>query len=161
MLVSTRRSSLTWKVNVEGTDRPYEDIEYTTIVEGEFGGPKLGGDPGLLEPRVPKTEVIQSQDAYTAFFEGSPPNTPDVNWEEEMVVAVALGEHHTGGSTVEIDRIRYHTAGVMQDSVEIRFHVVHKSEIHAAVTTPCHAVRCKRVGDRYDFVQTDTKHQEG
>ena len=58
------------------------DIEFVTIVRG---------DDVLDGPNVGKEAIINDLDAYTVFFEGSPPNTPDVNWEEEMVVAVALG----------------------------------------------------------------------
>lgn len=132
---------------MEGTDHPYDDLEYVTIDQGEFGGPK-----------VAKEEVISSQDAYTTFFEDSPPNTPDVNWEEEMVLAVALGERRSGGYSVEINRIRHHTIGFMQGSVEIRYvETVSSGATHDALTYPYHAVKCQRVGYRYDF----TKETEG
>src|SRR5215213_6692287 len=94
------------------TDQPYEDIEYVTIVRGE----------NVLDgPKAAKEEVISDQETYTTFFEGSPPNTPDVNWEEEMVVAVALGVRATGGYSVEINRVRHHTTGNRQCTVEIRY----------------------------------------
>jgi hypothetical protein len=121
------------------SDVPMEDIKYVTISQGEDDGPKSS-----------KEEVISNEDAYTTFFDGSPPNTPDVNWEEEMVVAVALGERSSGGYSVEITSIRHH-----KGSVEIRYTETVPTGVSTdPITCPYHAVKCQRVGDRYDFVHT-------
>jgi hypothetical protein len=84
------------------TNHGAEDIEFVTIAQGEFEGPKAA-----------KEEVIKNQDAFAAFFEGSPPNTPDVNWNEEVVLVVALGERTGGGYSVEITNIVPETIGIM------------------------------------------------
>jgi hypothetical protein len=124
-------------------DGPIEDIEYVTISQGEDDGPKAA-----------KEVVINDLDAYAAFFDGSPPNTPDVNWEEEMVVGVALGERTSGGYSVEITSIRHHTIGLMQGSVEIRYVERVPSGVSTdPITCPYHAVKCQRVGYRYDFMK--------
>jgi hypothetical protein len=123
---------------------PEEEIEYVTISRGEDGGPKDA-----------KEEVINNQDAYKSFFDGSPPNTPDVNWEEEMIVAVALGQPSSGGYSVEITSIRLHTIGLMQGSVEIRYVEKVPSGVSTGPKTrPYHAVKCQRVGYRYYFIHT-------
>jgi hypothetical protein len=64
-------------------------------------------------PQAAKEEWIRDQDVYTAFFEGSQPDRPDVNWEEEMVLAVSLGERRSGGYSVEITKIIPETIGIM------------------------------------------------
>jgi hypothetical protein len=123
-------------------DGPIEDIEYVTLSQGEDDGPEAA-----------KEEVINNQDAYTTFFDGSPPNTPDVNWEEEMVVAVALGERSSGGYSVEITNIKHHTTGLTQGSVEIRYVERVPSGVSTdPITCPYHAVKCQRVDYRYDFI---------
>jgi len=123
---------------------PEEEIEYVTISQGEDGGPKDA-----------KESVISDQDAYKSFFDGSPPNTPDVNWEEEIVVAVALGQPSSGGFSVEITSIRFHTIGPVQGSVEIRYVEKVPSGVSTdPITRPYHAVKCQRVGYRYNFIHT-------
>src|SRR5215213_9373716 len=92
------------------TGLPVEDVEYVTISRGEDGGPTSA-----------KEEIINDPDAYVAFFDGSPPDEPDLDWEEEMAVAVALGERSSGGYSVEITSIRHRTIGIMQGSVDIRY----------------------------------------
>jgi hypothetical protein len=123
------------------TDHGAEDIEFVTIAQGEFDGPKAA-----------KEEVIRTQDAYTAFFEGSPPNTPDVNWDEEEVLAVSLGERRSGGYSVEITKIIPETIGIMGGTAWVHYvETVASGATHDALTYPYHAVKCEQNPYRYIF----------
>lgn len=120
---------------------PIENIAFTTVAQEQQGGPKTA-----------KEAVIGSQGDYTAFFDGAPPDSPDVNWEEEIVVAVALGERRTGGYSVEITSIRLDTIGIAAGTVSISY--VERTPEDGApdvLTYPYHVVKCRRVGIRYFF----------
>jgi hypothetical protein len=120
---------------------PIDTIAFTTVAHGQQDGPKTA-----------KEEVIGSHAAYTAFFDGSPPDSSDVNWDEEIVVAVALGERRTGGYSVEITRIALTTIGITAGTVFISY--VERTPEDGApdvLTYPYHAVKCRRAGIRYFF----------
>ncbi len=120
-----------------------DNIEYVSIAQGEDGGPKEA-----------KEEVITSQGAYSAFFDDSPPVLPDVDWEHEMVVAVALGERTSGGYSVQITSISLVTMGFLQGTVTIWYvETTPSGGSTDPFIYPYHAVKCQRVGYRYDFIK--------
>jgi hypothetical protein len=125
------------------TDGTVRDIEFTTVAQGEYDG-----------PHTAKEEVIRSLDDYSAFFDGSPPNNPDVDWEKEVILAVALGERRSGGYSVEITKIILHLVGIRQGFNDISYVETTPSGITTdALTYPYHAVKCQREGSRYAFIK--------
>jgi hypothetical protein len=56
-------------------------------------------------------EILRDDDAYASFWERlhanqeSPPERPAVDFEERVVVAIALGKRPTGGYGVKIDEV--------------------------------------------------------
>lgn len=116
-------------------------IEFTTVTQGEYGGPQTA-----------KEAVILSQDDYSAFFNGSPPNNPDVDWTNDVIIAVALGERRSGGYSVEITEIILHLVGLRQGFNDVSYVEKTPSGITTdALTYPYHAVKCRREGSRYAF----------
>lgn len=125
------------------TNHGAEDIEFVTIAQGEFDGPKAA-----------KEEVVKNQDAYAVFFEGSPPNAPDVNWNEEDVLAVALGERTSGGYSVEITNIVPENIGIMGGTAWVHYvETVPSGPTTDVMTYPYHAVKCGQNPYRYIFIK--------
>jgi hypothetical protein len=118
-------------------------IEFTTVAQGVYDG-----------PHTTKEEVIRNRDEYRAFFDGSPPNDPDVDWDNEVIVAVALGERRSGGYSVDITEIILHLIGIRQGFNDIFYRETTPSGISTdALTYPYHAVKCGREGSRYAFMK--------
>jgi hypothetical protein len=115
---------------------PSTNIEFVTLAQDEQGGPATA-----------KEEVIESQDGYTSFFDGSPPNSPKVDWSQEVAIAVALGEQTTGGYGVEITEIVHHNIGITGGRTFIRY-LIRKPKpedvVPMIMTYPYHIVKCQR-----------------
>src|SRR3712207_4130048 len=76
-------------------------IPFTPLIQADHG------------PHEPAERVIRNEQEYYAFWGGSPPSQPDVDFSKEVVVAVAVGERPTGGYQVAITGITRINIGIL------------------------------------------------
>ncbi|MDD2777813.1 MAG: protease complex subunit PrcB family protein [Methanocellales archaeon] len=79
------------------------------------------------------------------------PNPPNVNFEDEMIIAVFQGRHFTGGYAIEITQIVE-----KENSVEIFVKEISPppdSMVTQAFTQPYHIVKVKRVDKEVVFIR--------
>lgn len=106
-----------------------------------------------------QTRVISSQSEWESFWlnhTGSNADRPVIDFDEQSVLAVLLGERNTGGYTVEITRVQ-ETARIL--TVEYQeIEPPADSSVIQILTYPSHVVSIPRSESDYDainFVKTD------
>ncbi|MGB3954637.1 MAG: hypothetical protein WBL05_05055 [Brooklawnia sp.] len=107
-------------------------IEFTTVAEGSRGGPEVATEV-----------VIRDAAAFADFFGGEPP-TADIDWENEVVTAVALGERPHTAHSVTIESIELYDRGIRGGSVDVRYREDVGEVGGRALVYPFHAVKSQR-----------------
>ncbi|HEX7090550.1 MAG TPA: protease complex subunit PrcB family protein [Longimicrobiales bacterium] len=128
------------------------DEQVTTVVRALYTGLK-----------APAREVIRTQQAWAAFWEQlhadqhPRPPLPPVDFDESIVIAVAMGEQPSGGYAIDVEGV-YRT--------ESRLHVVVRETspgrscvTPAVVLTPVVAILTQRTEDEVTFVERKTVHE--
>ncbi|HEY7635330.1 MAG TPA: protease complex subunit PrcB family protein [Gemmatimonadales bacterium] len=103
---------------------------------------------GIVEPR---RQVIQDANAWAQFWSAlSMGDRPEVDFEQELVIAVASGQQRTGGYAIAVDR-------VSRQAGELTIHVTETSPGPNCMTTseltqPVEAVAIPRTKvERWNF----------
>lgn len=107
-------------------------IEFTTVAEGSRGGPEVATEV-----------VIRDAAAFAGFFGGEPP-AADIDWENEVVTAVALGERPHTAHRVTIESIELYERGIRGGSVDVRYREEVGEVGGRALVHPFHAVKSQR-----------------
>lgn len=101
--------------------------------------------------------VLRDEEAYAAFWErlhadrDSVPERPGVDFDEEVVVAIVLGQRSTGGYSVEIDEVLTSAAG---GTIQVRFTEAVPGEdcfVTQALTSPYVLVTVKAQDEDFTF----------
>jgi RNA polymerase sigma factor (sigma-70 family) len=128
-----------------------EDVKFVTIAKEDFQGPK-----------VPHQSVITTarewQAAMPIYWLNGPPELPAVDFDKQMVLAVAMGTKPSSGYATEITRIERADKGL----------IVHYREkepapgevVQTAITGPFHIVRTDK-GGPVTFVKDRVAPKEG
>lgn len=118
-------------------------VPFTTIVQEPSGG-----------PMQPQQLVIEDEAAYRAYFNGTPPASPRVDFSREVVLALAAGARGSSGYGIAITKIELQTRGIVS-----RFATVNYRESKPApgervlrvITAPHHVVKLEKLGVRFVF----------
>ncbi len=101
--------------------------------------------------------VIRTQQAWASFWNeftdnlSSPPDQPNIDFDQQMVIAATMGQRNTGGYTISID-------GIFLDNDELIVRVLETMPgagclTIQAVTAPATAVVLDAVGTDPEFVE--------
>lgn len=124
---------------------PSQDLSFTTIVKNGISGHMKA-----------ERKVITTAADYTAWFSpNTAPASPSVDWKNEDVLAVSMGQEPSTGYAVEIVRVEYMTIGITGGTA-----FVHVKETKPApgaivgfvVTSPTHVVKLSKKAANYVFV---------
>lgn len=109
-----------------------DEIELDVIEEGDM---RSGTFSGIQEG---DERVIRDADEFDTLWSElhahvtNPPSTPDVNFEEEVVFAIMLGQRPTAGYGIEIDDVLYNPD---DDVIEVFYAELEPREAAATVIT--------------------------
>jgi hypothetical protein len=112
LLVGGCESVGVWDTNDGGDEPPpKERVTYDTLGTGSIPADVLErGSYGDIETETKK--VLQSEEAYASFWQRlhadrtPTPERPTVDFDQEIVVAIAIGQRPNGGYGVNIDSVR-------------------------------------------------------
>lgn len=135
-----------------GGNAPLEPLTYEslsqsavspeTIDRGAYGGDLLKGT----------RQVIRDDDAFATLWNSlhgsTPPPRPDVDFSEQMVLAVVLGERPTGGYQVEISNITRNVNPTLVRAFVTETVPGSSCTVTQAITVPYHIIKV-------DVVDTD------
>src|SRR5258708_6359907 len=110
-----------------------QDLPFTTVAQS-----------GLSGHTTAETKVITTNQDYQAWFIGGAPTSPTVDFANEDVLAVAMGQEPSTGYAIEITRVEYMNFGITGGTA-----FVHVKETKPApgaivgfiVTSPSHVVK--------------------
>lgn len=157
-------SSLSSDEESEGPNAPLQPITYEslaqsapeleTIDQGAYGGELVKGT----------RRVIRDQDAFATFWNSLHGETntsvPDVDFSEQMVLAVVLGQRPTGGYAAEISSITWNTNPTVLRAFVTEIQPGPQCTVSQAVTVPYHIVKMETVDtDQIVFPDNGTQTQ--
>lgn len=101
-------------------------------------------------------KVITTKADYSAWFNGTPPATPAVDFTKEDVLAVAAGTKPNPGYGIAITRIEYMTIGITGGTAFVHY-VESLPKVGMmypmVVVSPSHAVKVTKKAAKYIFVK--------
>ncbi len=121
----------------ETTTNPETEVDFTTISSGTGGGAKQPSRSVVTGPE--DWEELRGSFQHSQEL----PEDPEIDWEEEMIIAVFMGEQRTGGYRIEIDELTQ-TNGEL--SVQIKRSEPEPGQpVTQALTYPYHIIKTEAV----------------
>jgi hypothetical protein len=124
-----------------------QDLPFTTITKSGFGH------------TTADRKTITTEQDYKAWFGGTAPATPAVDFTNEDVLAVAMGQEPSTGYAIEITRVEYMTTGITGGMAFVHIQETKPapgSIVGWVVTSPTHVVKLSKKATSYVFVTNPT-----